>query len=72
MKKIQYYILLTVSFVLMLPYIVSAILIEYYFRLVILLIDKPTSYVRDCGRYPKWISAIFSYIDKLQEQNYED
>ena len=72
MKKILYYILLTVSFVLMLPYIVSAILIEYYFRLVILLIDKPTSYVRDCGKYPKWISAIFSYIDKLQEQNYED
>lgn len=72
MKKILYYILLTVSFVLMLPYIVSAILIEYYFRLVILLIYKPTSYVRDCGKYPKWISAIFSYIDKLQEQDYED
>jgi hypothetical protein len=72
MKKILFYILLTVSFVLLLPYIVSAILIEYYFRLVILLIDKPASYVRDCGKYPKWISAIFSYIDKLQEYDYED
>ena len=50
MKKALYYILLTVSFVLMLPYIVLAILIEYYFRLIILLIDKPTSYVRNCGK----------------------
>lgn len=72
MKKALYYILLSVSFALILPYIVLAILIEYYFRLVIFLIDKPTSYVRDCGKYPKWISSIFSYINKLQEQDYED
>lgn len=72
MKKVLYHILLSVSFLFMLPYIVLAILIEYYFRLVILLIDKPASYVRDCGKYPEWISAIFNYIGKLQEQDYED
>lgn len=71
MKKLLYYLLLSVSFVLTLPYIILAILAEYYFRLVLLLIDKPTSYVRGCGKYPSWISTIFSYIDKLQEQDYE-
>lgn len=71
MKKLLYYIVLSVSFVLILPYITLAILIEYYFRLVLLLIDKPTSYVRGCGKYPSWLSTIFSYIGELQEEDYE-
>lgn len=70
MKKLLYYIVLSVSFALILPYMILAILIEYYFRFVLILIDKPTSYVRGCGKYPSWISAIFSYIGKLQEDDY--
>lgn len=67
MKKALYYTMLAVSFALLLPYIIVAILVEYYYRLVILLIKKPTSYVRDWGKFPNWINAILAYVDKLQD-----
>lgn len=66
MKKILFYIILTISFLLILPYIILAILIEYYYRFILWLIDKPTSYIKDCGKYPKWMSSIFNYVGELQ------
>ena len=67
MKKVIYYTMLVVSLTLLLPYIILAILIEYYYRLIILLIQKPISYVKNCGKFPNWINTIFAFVDELQD-----
>lgn len=64
MKKITYYLLLTMFTIIMMPYYIIALVAEYYSRVVICLFAKPVSRVKDYGTLPKWLSSIISYIEK--------
>ena len=64
MKKVIYYLLLTVFIAMILPYYIVALVAEYYCRFMIFLFTKPSCFVRGYGTLPKWLSSIIGCIEK--------
>lgn len=64
MKKVIYYLLLTVFIAMILPYYIVALFAEYYCRFMIFLFTKPSCCVRGYGTLPKWLSSIIGCIEK--------
>ena len=64
MKKVIYYLLLTVFIAMILPYYIVALVAEYYCRFMIFLFTKPSCCVRGYGTIPKWLISIIGCIEK--------
>ena len=65
MKKVVYYTLCVVTFILLIPCAVILTIVHYYMLFVRFLITKPTHYCRDAVKMPKWFELYCNYIDKL-------